>query len=81
MKNQIDLEKCPTLANWIGDKDGMLNAYLGDLQKTLPDLLSAQHNLEGCDPSEDFDALGHAARVMGSIASDMKKISNELFKS
>lgn len=81
MKKQIDLEKCPELANWIGDKDGLLNAYIVALQRTLPDLLSAQHNLEGCDPPDDFEAIGHAARVMGSIASDMKKISNELFKS
>lgn len=81
MEKQIDLEKCPELTNWIGDKDGLLNAYIVTLQRTLPDLLSVQQNLEGCDPPDDFEAIGHAARVMGSIASDMKKISNELFKS
>ena len=81
MKKEIDLEKCPTLASWIGDKEGLLNAYLGDLQRTLPDLLAAQDYFEGLEKSDENEAIGRAARVMGCIAYDMKKISKEVFDS
>lgn len=81
MKKEIDLEKCPTLANWIGDKEGLLNAYLGDLQRTLPGLLAVQDNFDRRERTDEFESIGHAARVMGCIAYDMKKISEELFNS
>ena len=75
----INLQECPKLASWIEDREGLLCNYLKDIQRVIPGLLAAQANLEGTDPSDDFKAVGHAARVLGCIANDMDAIRKELF--
>ena len=75
----INLKECPKLASWIEDEEGFLCNYLRDIQRVIPSLLAAQANLDGSDPSDDFKAIGHAARVLGCIANDMDIIRKELF--
>ena len=75
----INLKECPRLASWIEDNEGLLCSYLRDIQRVIPGLLAAQDNLDGEDRSDDFEAVGHAARVLGCIANDMAVIRKELF--
>lgn len=73
----IDLGKCPKLDRWIGDKEGLLAAYVNDMQRVIPQLLAAQAGMEAATP--DFEAVGHAARVLGCLAADMDTIQRELY--
>lgn len=79
MVKSIDLGKCPKLDRWIGDKDGLLAAYVKDMQRVIPQLLAAQANMDTGNPTPDFEAVGHAARVLGCLAADMDTIQRELY--
>lgn len=79
MMKTVNLKECPRLASWIEDREGLLCNYLKDIQRVIPGLLAAQANMDHGDPSEDFNAVGHAARVLGCIANDMDAIRKELF--
>lgn len=78
MVKSIDLGKCPKLDHWIGDKENLMAAYTADLRKYIPQLLSAQANMEG-GPSADFEAVGAAVRLMGCLCNDMTIIQKELY--
>ena len=79
MVKSSDLGKCPKLDNWIGEQEGLLAAYVKDMQRVIPQLLSAQANMETDEHDADFEAVGHAARVLGCLASDMATIQKELY--
>ena len=74
----IDLKGCPMLTNWIESEEGYLCNYLLDMQRVIPDLLAAQANLS--PEQEEFEAVGHAARVLGCLAHDMEVIRKEIFE-
>lgn len=74
----INLKECPMLSNWIDDEEGYLCAYLLDMQQVIPDLLAAQANLS--PDKEEFEIVGHAARVLGCLAHDMEAIRKEVFE-
>ena len=75
----VNLKECPKLASWIEDEEGLLKAYINEMQCTIPALLSVQANMEGREPSDEFKAIGRAARLLGCLANDMAVIRKELF--
>ena len=75
----VNLKECPKLASWIEDEEGLLGAYINEMQCTIPALLSIQANMEGSEPSEEFKAIGRAARLLGCLANDMAVLRKELF--
>lgn len=73
MKKEIDLTKCPRLAEWIGDSEDN-SSFMDDLEalvQSLPDMVLAKEDAISCNIEAAINAVSFTINNMRQVAKEI----------